>query len=162
MQITFPSRDGGVLRHYMFCKTFFFNVIALYFWLKIYIMRVKEFTFDKVADLQLNDYFSKLLSTNEKQLPWGCHGQPWSRSKKLDVLHKTWDGIHFLVSLQVSLQLLTLVKNNYFSYFSRFQWITGIFQTPLDACFSLNNELLNKMQSPASQPTISCSKPTTE
>ena len=162
MQNTFSSRDGGVLKHYMFWKTFFVNVIALYFWLKIYIMRIKEFIFDKVADLQLHDYFSKLLSTNEKQLPWGCHGQPWSRSKKFDVLHKTWDGIHFLVSLPVSLQLLTLLKNNYFSYFSQFQWIAAIFQTPLDAYFSINNELLNKVKSLASQPTISCSKPTIE
>ena len=68
----------------------------------------------------------------------------------------------FIFSKAAGLQPLTLRKNNYFSYFSRFKWRTAIFQTPLDVYFWMDNELLNKMQSLASLPTFSCSKSTVE
>ena len=68
----------------------------------------------------------------------------------------------FIFSKAAGLQPLTLRKNNYFSYFSRFKWRTAIFQTPLDVYFWMDNELLNKVQSLASLPTFSCSKSTVE
>ena len=59
-----------------------------------------------------------------------------------------------------SLQSLTLLKNNYFSYFSRFKRRAAIFQTRLyvNIKFWMDDELLNKVQSVASQSTFSCSK----
>ena len=79
---------------------------------KSYITPVKELIFDKVVGLQLHDYFSSLFSTNGKQLPWRFHEQPWSRSKKINVLHETCYGIHFWWSYKS----ITLVKNNYFIF----------------------------------------------